>query len=122
MNYLTRLFPRKSQPITICRAYSDRKISKRDSSDIIILFYNDIFKKLSLWGVIGVKGSYHSLNSLRKSPFILSGAKLRKLYFYSTTQMLQNRNILKSRLFILVLKAIKLFSVRFEIYILNFRT
>ncbi len=35
--------------------------------------------------------------------------------------MLQNRNILKSRLFILVLKAIKLFSVRFEIYILNFR-
>lgn len=33
MNYLTRLFPRKSQPITICRAYSDRKISKRDSSD-----------------------------------------------------------------------------------------
>ena len=33
MNYLTRLFPRKSQPITICRAYSDRKTSKRDSSD-----------------------------------------------------------------------------------------
>ena len=33
MNYLTRLFPRKSQPITICRAYSDRKISKRDSSE-----------------------------------------------------------------------------------------
>ena len=34
MNYLTRLFPRKSQPITICRAYSDRKISKRDSNEI----------------------------------------------------------------------------------------
>lgn len=33
MNYLTRLFPRKSQPITICRAYSDQKISKRDSSE-----------------------------------------------------------------------------------------
>lgn len=82
-----------------------------------------IFSRSYLYGgVIGVKGSYHSLNSLRKSPFILSGAKLRKLYFYSTTQMLQNRNILKSRLFILVLKAIKLFSVRFEIYILNFRT
>ena len=27
--------PRKSQPITICRAYSDRKISKRDSSDSV---------------------------------------------------------------------------------------
>lgn len=37
MNYLTRLFPRKSQPITICRAYSDRKISKRDSS--VFIFY-----------------------------------------------------------------------------------
>jgi len=42
MNYLTRLFPRKSQPITICRAYSDRKISKRDSSDFgYLLFAND---------------------------------------------------------------------------------
>ena len=32
MNYLTILFLRKSQPITICRVYSDRKISKWDSS------------------------------------------------------------------------------------------
>ena len=34
-NYLTSLLPRKSQPITICRAYSDQKISKRDSSVVI---------------------------------------------------------------------------------------
>ena len=42
MNYLTRLFPRKSQPITICRAYSDRKISKRDSSEIKIVYLQKI--------------------------------------------------------------------------------
>lgn len=33
MNYITRLFPRKSQQITICRIYSDQKISKRDNSE-----------------------------------------------------------------------------------------
>lgn len=44
MNYLTRLFPRKSQPITICRAYSDRKISKRDSSvQLLLLNFETIF-------------------------------------------------------------------------------
>ena len=42
MNYLTKLFPRKRQPITICRAYSDRKISKRDSSDIFLLYLCNI--------------------------------------------------------------------------------
>ena len=38
MNYLTRLFPRNSQPITICRVYSDRKISKRDNSYFQAIF------------------------------------------------------------------------------------
>ncbi len=36
--------------------------------------------------------------------------------------MLQKRNILKYHLFILVLTAIKMFSFRFKIYVLNFRT
>ena len=44
MNYLTRLFPRKSQPITICRAYSDRKISKRDSSGSFYMITADQLK------------------------------------------------------------------------------
>lgn len=55
MNYLTRLFPRKSQPITICRAYSDRKISKRDSSVQLFLlnfettfFLSSSFRNLNI--------------------------------------------------------------------------
>ena len=50
MNYLTRLFPRKSQPITICRAYSDRKISKRDSSVVPILIVLGKSVKLKFTG------------------------------------------------------------------------
>lgn len=44
MNYLTRLFPRKSQPITICRAYSDWKISKRDSSGNVSYYFKKNFE------------------------------------------------------------------------------
>ena len=46
MNYLRGLFPRKSQPITICRAYSDWKISKRDSSVITIKINIEFFHAL----------------------------------------------------------------------------
>lgn len=67
---------------------------------------------------------FKKLKKLREviTPFGRSGAKLQLLYFYSTTQMLQNRNILKYHLFILVLTAIKMFSFHFKIYVLNFRT
>ena len=44
---------------------------------------------------------FKKLKKLREviTPFGRSGAKLQLLYFYSTTQMLQNRNNLKYHLF-----------------------